>query len=107
MGDLIDAATSGDTDRVKQLIKAKADVNAADTQIDKFNQGRLAHDTIVRGRWRTIYESTPLHEAADKGHTEVLTLLIEARADVKAINVRGHANTACLSPAAPPLRVTT
>ena len=44
-----------------------------------------------RGRWLTNFVSflqsgwTSLHKAAEKGHTEVAKVLLEANADVKAV----------------------
>ncbi len=61
--ELLDAAKSGDARKVKESIKAGADVNA-----------------------KNPFTKTPLHFAAEEKNTEIVQELIEAGADVKFTN---------------------
>jgi ankyrin repeat protein len=60
------AAKAGYTDIVLELLKARADVNAADK-----------------------YDSSPLHFAAEGGHAEIVDALIGAGADLSTLNEDG------------------
>ena len=66
--DLLNAAKAGDADRVRALLDAEADVNARED----------GHE----------YGNTPLIQAAWKGHTEVVRLLLAAGANIDLINGR-------------------
>ncbi|XP_078701678.1 uncharacterized protein LOC144927814 [Branchiostoma floridae x Branchiostoma belcheri] len=65
MGELLEAAEEGDTDRVKQLLAEGVNPNAA---------GGFLQDS-------------PLHRAANNGHHEIVSVLLAAGADVNARNV--------------------
>jgi ankyrin repeat protein len=56
--DLHSAASAGDAERVRELLKKGADPNA-----------------------KNEYGNTPLHEAASRGHVDVVRLLLEHGAD--------------------------
>jgi ankyrin repeat protein len=76
--EILKAAKAGDTNKVRALLAIDAQlVNARD------NDG-----------------STPLHCATWKGHFEVVTVLLDAGADVNAQNQNGHWGTTPLHAAA-------
>lgn len=60
---LIDAARQGEYEKVLQLLNSNADINA----LARFENGWL---------------STPLHEAARKGHRAIVELLLQHGADI-------------------------
>ena len=76
--EIIKAAKTGNEPRIRELLKADASlIGARDTD-----------------------DSTPLHCAVWKGHEEIVTLLLEAGADVTAHNENGHWGTTPLHAAA-------
>ncbi len=84
------AAGKGHTGIVKILLKAGANVNAK----DKYNLTPLplaALDHVRTGSWLGWPGGeTPLHQAADRGHTEVVKILLKAGAKVNAKENRGN-----------------
>jgi ankyrin repeat protein len=98
--DLIEAATNGQTEKVLDLIKAGADVNA------KSNSGVTAlMRAAYQGHTDTVkaligagadvdakdnINATALMYAALNGHTDTVKALIEAKADVNAKNKNGY-----------------
>lgn len=65
---LMAAVAAGDTAQVPGLLAAGAQVDAVYPRLNGFNDGH-----------------TPLHVAARDGHTEIVSLLLEAGADVNAV----------------------
>lgn len=96
--ELLDAATIGNTDAVRRLIKEGADINAKDwdglTPLDYAaetgNTEIVLHlinngANVEGGSSRIFgYHTTTLHLAPDMGHTEIALLLINRGADVNA-----------------------
>jgi len=70
-------------DRAKELFKL---VKRGDVE----GVRRLLAEEPALAHARDAEDSTPLHHAAWKGHTEVATLLLEAGADVNAQNQNTH-----------------
>ena len=98
---LLDAASEGDIEAVKQQLAAGANANA------QYNTGwtalhgaggvlghkEIAELLIQNGadvNAKAYFEKTPLHEAAQFGHKEVVELLIANGADVNAKNQWGE-----------------
>ncbi|MGB7292018.1 MAG: ankyrin repeat domain-containing protein [Thermodesulfobacteriota bacterium] len=73
---LLRAVRKGNTEMVKLLIKARADVNARDTT-------NLTPSGGIKS------EMTPLILASSEGHIEIVRALLEAGADVNAKNGKG------------------
>lgn len=81
---LLIASQTGNARMVKRLLDLKADPNrsaAMDGEVPLYNDGR---DNLVVPRG-----STPLHAAAFSGNTEIVKLLIEAKANPNAENDAG------------------
>ncbi len=97
---LIDAVQRGDRDTVRELLRNRIDVNAA--QPDGSTALLLAADRndvelvdllIKAGgnvNARNEYGATPLYAASGTGNITVLKLLLDAKADVNAPLVRGE-----------------
>jgi len=89
-----DATQKGDIEGVKQHLAAGADVNVKDdsglTPLHYAGGKEIAEILIAEGADVNAKSDgsgvTPLHFAADRGHTEVVELLITAGADVNAKN---------------------
>ena len=99
-GEIHDAATSGDLEKVKTLLKNNPDLVFSK---DNFNNTPL-HATADKGH-KDVAElllanhaevnakndngRTPLHVAVDNGHKDVAELLLANHADVNATNILG------------------
>jgi ankyrin repeat protein len=84
MNDLIEAVKANDVEKVKQLIKAGADIN----DVGDYDENRL------------INGFTPLQWAVWKGHIEIVKLLIQAGADINSQStddIDGHTALHCAS----------
>lgn len=97
-----DAAMRGDLDRVRDLLRAAADVNVP--QSDGMTalhwaalegHGDMAETLIYAGAHLDVGTRlggyTPLHLAARSGHQELAAILVEAGADVEAPTTSGGA----------------
>jgi ankyrin repeat protein len=100
-GALIQAASDGNIEAVKQHLAAGADVNAkvkfgwAPLHIaTMFGHKEIAELLISSGADMNAKDNNdgwiPLHYAAQKGHKEIAELLISKGADVNAKNKNGH-----------------
>jgi ankyrin repeat protein len=97
--DFFNAASKGDLARVKALIDAKTDVNAAEP--DGFTALMLAsekgHLEVVRAlvdakadvNAKLSYGITALMWAASRGHLEIVRALLDAKCDVNATTTNG------------------
>jgi ankyrin repeat protein len=90
---LLDAATSGDLDKVKQLIASGHDINERDHGgwtpfIKACEHGHLEIAKLLQDKGADVNAAssfgwTPLMQASENGHLEVVKYLISKKADVE------------------------
>ncbi|MBS0606227.1 MAG: ankyrin repeat domain-containing protein [Verrucomicrobia bacterium] len=94
------ACGSGDSELVRLLIEAKANINDQDKDGDTPLHGacqsghlqvaelliKVGADISIKGE----YGYTPLHDASYRGYSEIVRLLINAKADVNDLTTNGY-----------------
>jgi ankyrin repeat protein len=77
------AAIKGHSETCRALLDFKAELNARDLCVLLINQN---FTSILRSYFIRKDERTPMHWAAEKGHTEICRALLDFKADVNALD---------------------